>query len=587
MTPASSSAPEILSENALKAVLRFPDDPASEVSLAFKSGLPPGSLRTASVRNILSQPGRFFVPGQAPGLWTLRGCKNIRENLYFYGSFVEGEFLHDLLPPARPDFPEPGPASQASASSASSASPAFPAFPPSPPKQQKTILDFSFLRFFTENLLELSRRKELPPFRAASGVFIGQGSVLLLPPLLTEAMTKMLPEREEIPRKQAWIRPELRNASPEIGWCFLLAVLTRTALCGEFPFLTGRGPVALSYSKSPRHAPGDPALLHPALPENIPALLSRSLFPSSSRRGSPTGPAPDDPDRLRDWIEGFKTLEEYRNSRPENHEKAGLSYPLSPGTEDSPAVRRFRDYERKRRKRILRAVFLNRRKALIEGIFLGILILGSLSFSAWRKSREPLPTKNLSPERVVRLFYRSRNTLDIPLLESTLAPRFNPPEKEITSNLFVISRVRRGYERKSGFIEASRWIQEGRPALPRDVAVYGITDLKIRRSPRFTAERPAFLVSYRRWETRRPESRSPDSRPSDSVKTAPSAGNQEKAQNTGNSGRTPELRILSVSLKKEIFLKRDLKKKAWRITKIQSEGTGEIRNEKEALPTKQ
>lgn len=134
--------------------------------------------------------------------------------------------------------------------------------------------------------------------------------------------------------------------------------------------------------------------------------------------------------------------------------------------------------EYKRSSPLRRRLFFrrNRLRFIIGGISLAIVafllsILGNIFF------RE-LPTDGLPPEDVARLFYESRNSLDHETLEACLHGATGSSLVDEITTLFVIHRVRMGYEQKQTFVPASQWLSHADADYPPDALIYGTAGIR-------------------------------------------------------------------------------------------------------------
>ena len=63
------------------------------------------------------------------------------------------------------------------------------------------------------------------------------------------------------------------------------------------------------------------------------------------------------------------------------------------------------------------------------------------------------------------------------------------------TNLFVITRVRKGYEGSSGYLSAQQWIDQGKPKLKPGESVYGVANVHITK-----VGEGVYTVSYQKWQ---------------------------------------------------------------------------------------
>lgn len=136
-------------------------------------------------------------------------------------------------------------------------------------------------------------------------------------------------------------------------------------------------------------------------------------------------------------------------------------------------------------------------------ILLAVAAAATLLFFASpfiRKAFERDITEGLPPEEVISLFYESQNDLDHEVMQECTEKGAGKAQMNQVTNLFVITRIREGVERKAVFTPAPVWIEAGKPPVGQDAFVFGITDLQIRSLDR-TENRAVFLAEYTRWTT--------------------------------------------------------------------------------------
>lgn len=146
------------------------------------------------------------------------------------------------------------------------------------------------------------------------------------------------------------------------------------------------------------------------------------------------------------------------------------------------------------------------------GILLAAAVVATILFFASpfiRKAFEKDVTEGLPPEEVISLFYESQNELDHETMQECTENGAGKAQMNQVTNLFVITRIREGVERKAVFTPAPLWIEDGKPPIGQDAYVFGITDLIIRtpdRADNTTKNRAVFQAEYTRWTTLPPES---------------------------------------------------------------------------------
>ena len=135
----------------------------------------------------------------------------------------------------------------------------------------------------------------------------------------------------------------------------------------------------------------------------------------------------------------------------------------------------------------------NRIRLLVAGLILAVV--GSVAGTIIGNLTEPPVTIGLSAREVVELFYASVNNFDHMTMEDCVTDGAGQDYLREATNLFVISRMRQGYEQgRNPYISAQEWIDTGRGPLPDDKNLYGIGNLEI------TAEEEMiFRASYEKW----------------------------------------------------------------------------------------
>lgn len=194
---------------------------------------------------------------------------------------------------------------------------------------------------------------------------------------------------------------------------------------------------------------------------------------------------PPEVPRMRDFFAGAET--------------SGLLDDLSPLERDE-RQEKARVVSRKIERRRKRALFKKNHgtKILITAGAAVLLLFFASPFL--RKAFEKDITEGLSPEEVITLFYESQNELDHETMQECTLRGAGKDHLNQVTNLFVITRIREGIERKSVFIPAPRWIAAGRPPTGKDNFVFGITDLKIQSLDK-QENRSLFEAEYTRWTT--------------------------------------------------------------------------------------
>lgn len=110
----------------------------------------------------------------------------------------------------------------------------------------------------------------------------------------------------------------------------------------------------------------------------------------------------------------------------------------------------------------------------IAGIITVIVAICVISFI--NSERERPNTKGLTSFQVVESFYSSLNHLDTIPIDECLSKKAGKEIKEITSSIYVTSKMQSAYNYSAGFLTPAQWIIK---ASPNKANVFGITQLKI------------------------------------------------------------------------------------------------------------
>jgi hypothetical protein len=123
-----------------------------------------------------------------------------------------------------------------------------------------------------------------------------------------------------------------------------------------------------------------------------------------------------------------------------------------------------------------------------------LAVVGSIAGTMLKNALAAPLTEGLAPREVVELFYSGINTFDHAAMEDCVTGDAGKGYIREATNLFVISRMREGYERTRPYIDVNEWILNGKPEIPQGKSLYGIAGLKI------SAEgETQFRVDFRRW----------------------------------------------------------------------------------------
>ena len=328
---------------------------------------------------------------------------------------------------------------------------------------------FNLISFFAA----IKKQGVIPQILIPAGIYITEkGGILLFPTGLMNLVAKHQEETFLVNRIEPFNHPDIEG-EPLIN--FFLGVIAYKTFTGELPF-TGSTTVEIR-DRIRSSKPVPPHLKAPELRIEVSELVMRSINPV--RKGA--------------------SIEEWENfaagySKENLFTKADTS--PDTGKNNSKAL----DLERKREKAYQRRQFFVRHGKAIAAAAAALLIAGIILYTPLKKAMEPPVTAGLPSKEVVRLYYDSINNLDTEALDDCTSSKTGKQDIKEVTGIFVISKVRTGYEGKSGLIPAEKWIASGKKPLPPEVSVYGITDLQIKQISENT-----FTAKYIKWYTEYPQ----------------------------------------------------------------------------------
>ncbi len=295
-------------------------------------------------------------------------------------------------------------------------------------------------------------------------VFItAQRGVLFFPPRLVQYNTDQLPEEEIIKLLQPYNHPE---AGKEILLSFVLGVMTYKILTGEFPF-TGKTQTEIR-EKMRRSKPVDISVLKPGIRKSTAEIINKSLSLTLVE--------------IKEWITEFEL---WKNK--------GVLTQI-PEAEQLRMEKAAAALEKKRQRSFLRSQFFSRNWKTLTLIVIAAALLLAFISQPVRNALEPPITLGMNAREVVETYYRGIMEMDTELMEESVKKGIGKNDINKITQLYVISKVRTGYEGKSGLISAQEWndglIKEINPG----EQVFGIADLEIR-----DMGNSRFQVNYIEW----------------------------------------------------------------------------------------
>jgi len=322
--------------------------------------------------------------------------------------------------------------------------------------------------------------------------FLEDGGLRFLPPGLMRELRGLRSEAHRLACYQSLNHPELRGRPEQLS--FSLAALLHRLLRGAYPF---EAATEEDLRDRIRHQQLSPLALRAAgLREPVVEALMRGL-----QRGQGPAPSLEDWSRLLSETAGF-----HRPADPAEQEQISRQA----GRQQAQAAGRYR-----------RRVFWQRHWKTVLIVTAACAAAAGVGGGVLKNLLAPRLTRDFSPRQVVEAFYQGMNSLDHALMEDCVVDRAGKETIREVMHIFVLSRVRQGYEGRSPIMAADQWLAAGKPALEPTQSVYGVTDLQIREE-RGEPE-PVYQAVYTKWF---PVSASAEGPPPDAARFASLAGRE-------------------------------------------------------------
>ncbi len=296
------------------------------------------------------------------------------------------------------------------------------------------------------------------------GVFIPEnGGTLFFPPALINYITNQLSENESLEFWQPYNHPDARG---EMQFSFILGVLAYKLLSGNLPY-SGSSIIEIR-EKMRSSKPVEIQFVKPGINSSIAVLINNAL---SLKDVKPE-----------DWI---KQLILWR--------KEGAVTAVSE-SERLQIQKTAKKKQSKLEKQFERKQFFSHNWKTIAVITAALIFVISFSIQPIKNAMEPPITTGLSAEEVVETYYTGIMDMEVEIMEDCVNKGVAKSDINEVTQLFVVSKVRMGYEGKSGLVSAQDWNDGIIKKLDPGEQVYGIANLEITKSGSFT-----FVADYIRW----------------------------------------------------------------------------------------
>lgn len=291
------------------------------------------------------------------------------------------------------------------------------------------------------------------------------GGMLFLPRNIVEGVLSAQTERERVDAYDGFNHPDLEG---ERNACFFVGALAYQALTGSLPYTADTVEEIHQRIRQQRVLP--PQLSRPEIRGDLSDLIVRSLDAEQEVT-------------LAEWQETLaQCVREGVEREVGKEERSRLSEEAQRFARSAESGYRRRNYFRRNW----------RTMAIAAGI---IVIVGAVGASILKNALKPRITVGMPPQQVVQLFYTSMNSFNSQAMQDCVIDGAGKAAINEATNLYVISRVRQGYEGTTGYVSAQKWLDEGKPKLRPGVSVYGVADLSVKQdSP------GSYTVSYQKWE---------------------------------------------------------------------------------------
>lgn len=281
------------------------------------------------------------------------------------------------------------------------------------------------------------------------GIFIlTGGGILIFPPSLINFITNQLSDNESMEFWQPYNHPE---AEEKLQFPFILAVLAYKLLTGNLPY-TGSSITEIR-EKMRKSRPVGLELLKPGINKDIAGIIDHSFSLKDVK--------------LSDWISLLQLWKKEGAIKAVNEAELLQTQKI--------AVKK----KNRRQKHFETSQFFSQNWKTFAVVLIVFTFVVSFSIQPIKNAMEPPYTIGMTADEVIATYYNAIIDMNIEIMEDCVNKGVGKSDIKEVTQIFVISRVRTGYEGKSGLISAQDWNDGIITVITPGEQVYGIADVEI------------------------------------------------------------------------------------------------------------
>ena len=139
------------------------------------------------------------------------------------------------------------------------------------------------------------------------------------------------------------------------------------------------------------------------------------------------------------------------------------------------------EYEKRKKRNADIRIFWRKKGLILIFAILGIAaVLGIAGFYIYQAVRAPI-TKDLNEEEIIFTYYNAMNNLDVELMTEPLKHGYDGPDYLNATTVYVTSQMQTAYGEAKLIQNAQTWVDEGKPSLPQNGRVFGVSDVSVKK----------------------------------------------------------------------------------------------------------